>query len=307
MDNTTYRSRELLREGEADIAAPIAEALARGRRAALQRAQALHPHAAGSRLSLTARFAPQSLWGMGASFASIVAVVFALGLAQQDAIEHDIRRIAAIDERLMLDRLPVQAYMDLGFIAFQEETLRDSASGVTVASISHQAGAAIRQFWTPDTLFRGQSGTQGLMWSKLTSTQREAIAPLETFWSDMEEHRRRKGIKIADRFHQLSPEQQAVAQEKMQEWASMPASDRRQVRAAFGGVTEIIPEDVRVMKWKEYQKLSQGERERLVELAQQKVAQASPGNSSDPLVSSLNSYDRPRNALATRPAKPLAQ
>lgn len=306
MDNTNYRCRELLHEGEADIPAPIAEALARGRRAALQRAEARQAPVA-SRLSPAVRFAPRQLWGMGASFASLVAVVFGLGLAQQDAMENDIGRIAAIDERVMLDRLPVQAYLDIGFLAFQEETLSDSASGITAASISNPSGSAFRQFWTPDSLFRGQSVAQGLMWSKLTAGQREALAPLESFWSEMEEHRRRKWIKIADRFHQLSPEQQAIAQERMQEWASLPASERSQARATFGGVTEVIPEDIRVMKWNEYQKLSQAERERLIELAQQKVAQASTAGSSDPLVSSLHSYDRPRSALAIRPAKPLAQ
>lgn len=306
MDNITYRSRELLREGEAQIAAPVAEALARGRRAALQRAQARQTPIA-SRFGALVSLAPRQLWGMGASFASLVAVVFALGVAQQDAVEHDIGRIAAIDERVMLDRLPVQAYLDIGFLAFQEETLSESASGITAASITNQAGAALRQFWTPDTLFRGQSVGQGMMWGKLTAGQREALAPLESFWSEMDDHRRRKWIKIADRFHQLSAEQQLIAQEKMQEWASLPASERRQARAAFGGVTEVVPEDVRVMKWNEYQKLSQTERERLVELAQQKVAQATTTGSSDPLVSSLSSYDRPRSALAVRPAKPLAQ
>ena len=306
MDNTSYRTRELLREGEAQIPAPIAESLARGRRAALQRAQARQVQLA-SRFNLTARFAPRQLWGMGASFASMVAVVFALGLVQQDAMDHDIGRIAAIDERVMLDRLPVQAYLDIGFLAFQEETLSDSASGITAASMTNQAGAALRQFWTPDALFRGQSGTQGLMWSKLTAGQREALAPLESFWSDMDEHRRRKWVKIADRFHQLSAEQQASAQEKMQEWASLPASERRQARASFGGVTEVVPEDIRVMKWNEYQKLSQAERERLIELAQQKVAQATTASAADPSWSSMSNYDRPRSALAIRPAKPLAQ
>lgn len=306
MDNITYRSRELLREGEAEIAPATMEALARGRRAALQRAEARQNQAPG-RVSPTARFAPRQLWGMGVSFASTVAVVFALGLAERDAMETDIGRIAAIDERVIVDRLPVQAYLDIGFLAFQEESLSDSASGITAASVSNQAGTGIRQFWAPDILFRGQSGTQGLMWGKLTASQREALAPLESFWSELDEQRRRKWLKIADRFHQLSPEQQAVAQEKMLEWASLPASERRQARAAFGGVNDVIPEDVRVMKWNEYQKLSQSERERLVDLAQQKVAQANTGASSDPLVSSLNHYDRPRSALATRPAKPLAQ
>lgn len=306
MDNITYRSRELLREGEAQIPAPVAEALARGRRAALQRAEARQAQIV-SRLSPTIRLAPRQLWGMGASFASVVAVVFALGLAQQDAVEKDIGRIAAIDERVMLDRLPVQAYLDIGFLAFQEETLSDSASGITAASITNQAGAAFRQFWAPDTLFRGQSVTQGLMWGKLTAGQREALAPLESFWSEIDEHRRRKWVKIADRFHQLDSEQQAIAQEKMLEWATLPASDRRQARAAFGGVKDVVPEDIRVMKWNEYQKLSQTERERLVELAQQKVAQATTVGSSDPMVSSMANYERPRSALAIRPAKPLAQ
>jgi hypothetical protein len=121
----------------------------------------------------------------------------------------------------------------------------------------------------------------------------------------MEEHRRRKWVKIADRFHQLSAEQQATAQERMLEWASLPASDRRQARAAFGGVTEVIAEDVRVMKWNEYQKLSPQEKQRLIELAQQKVAQA--GAPVDAAGSAAAPPETARSALAPRPAKPLSQ
>ncbi|MEY3633363.1 MAG: hypothetical protein RI937_1561, partial [Pseudomonadota bacterium] len=105
--------------------------------------------------------------------------------------------------------------------------------------------------------------------------------------------------------HQLSAEQQATAQERMLEWASLPASDRRQARAAFGGVTEVIAEDVRVMKWNEYQKLSPQEKQRLIELAQQKVAQA--GAPTDATGSAAAPPETARSALAPRPAKPLSQ
>jgi len=303
MSQLIYRIRQALRQGDQDLSPKVVHALARARHAAVHRAESRRAHGPLP-LSSSPRFAPRQVWGMGAAAASILAVVIGLGLAEEQSVEQNIGRIAAIDERVMLDRLPVQAYLDIGFLAFQEETLSESASGITVASLSHQAGAAIRRFWTPDALFRGQS-TQGLAWSKLTSSQREALAPLESNWPEMEEHRRRKWVKIADRFHQLSPEQQATAQERMLEWASLPASDRRQARAAFGGVTEAIAEDVRVMKWNEYQKLSPQEKQRLIELAQQKVAQAGTPNDSSGLTATPS--ETARSALASRPAKPLSQ
>ena len=303
MSQLIYRIRQVLRQGERDLPPKVVHGLARARHAAVSRAESRRLHGAFPFAS-GARFASRQMWGMGAAAASILAVVVGLGLAEEQSVEQNIGRIAAIDERVMLDRLPVQAYLDIGFLAFQEETLSESASGITVASLSHQAGAAIRRFWTPDALFRGQS-TRGLAWSKLTSSQREALAPLEPNWPEMEEHRRRKWVKIADRFHQLNAEQQATAQERMLEWASLPASDRLQARAAFGGVTEAIAEDVRVMKWNEYQKLGPQEKQRLIELAQQKVAQAGTPNDS----SSLTAIppETARSALASRPAKPLSQ
>ena len=303
MSQLIYRIRQVLRQGERDLPPKVVHGLARARHAAVSRAESRRLHGAFP-LASGARFASRQMWGMGAAAASILAVVVGLGLAEEQSVEQNIGRIAAIDERVMLDRLPVQAYLDIGFLAFQEETLSESASGITVASLSHQAGAAIRRFWTPDALLRGQS-TRGLAWGKLSASQREALAPLEPNWPEMEEHRRRKWVKIADRFHQLNAEQQATAQERMLEWASLPASDRRQARAAFGGVTEAIAEDVRVMKWNEYQKLGPQEKQRLIELAQQKVAQAGTPNDS----SSLTAIppETPRSALASRPAKPLSQ
>lgn len=302
MSQLIYRIRQALRQSEQDLPPEVAHGLARARHAAVSRAESRRLHGVFP-LASGALLASRQIWGMGAAAASILAVVVGLGLAEEQSFERNIGRIAAIDERVMLDRLPVQAYLDIGFLAFQEETLSESASGITVASLSHQAGAAIRRFWTPDALFRGQS-TQGLAWSKLTSSQREALAPLESNWPEMEEHRRRKWVKIADRFHQLSAEQQATAQERMLEWASLPASDRRQARAAFGGVTEAIAEDVRVMKWNEYQKLSPQEKQRLIELAQQKVAQAGTPNDSSGLTATPS--ETARSALASRPAKPLS-
>ena len=303
MNQLIYLIRQTLREKESTLSPRVTHSLAKARHAAVQRAESRHAQH-GSRFSRAARFlAPSQRWGMAATAASIIAVVVALGFAEEHTFDRDIGRIAEIDQRVMLDRLPVQAYLDVGFLAFQEETLNESASGITVSSVTNEAGAALRRFWTPNSLFRGQS-TQGLAWSRLNASQREALAPLESFWSELEEHRRRKWIKIADRFHQLSPEQQATAQEKMQEWAALPASDRRQARAAFGGVTDVVPEEVRVMKWNEYQRLAPQEKQRLIELAQQKVAAsnvaAEPSRQAQGPAS-------PRSALASRPEKPLAQ
>jgi hypothetical protein len=90
----------------------------------------------------------------------------------------------------------------------------------------------------------------------------------------------------------------------MQEWVSMPASDRQQARAIFDSVVEAVPEEVRIMKWNEYQKLSPAERARLVELAAQKIADASP--TPDQKVSPPGpAQTRPRSALSATSDKPF--
>lgn len=299
-DDLIYKTRQLLKDSERDISADVAEKLRQARYRAVHRAQEISPKT--RRHSI--RFFSEQRWGLGLGFASLAAVFISLSIALQAGVDDDIQRVAEIDQRMISDRLPVQAYLDPGFLAFQEETLPEA--NISVVSLVSGPTVSVRSVWSPQSLFPGVASNNGPSWNKLTATQREALAPLESFWGDFPATRKNKWIKIADRFHQLSDEQQALAQERMQEWASLQTSERRVARTVYGNVAETVPENVRVLKWNEYQKLSESERARLIELAQQKVAVVSPATahaaskSGAPLIT-----PRPQSALATQPAKPL--
>jgi hypothetical protein len=264
---------------------------------------------------VTGAFFRSPIWGAGVAFASLTAVVIAISAVHDRSIDLDISQIAEIDKRMISDRLPVQAYLDPGFLAFQEESLEEAsdlirvASSISLPTPGSASPTPLRAILSADNLFPGIAGNnQGMHWGKLTTTQREALAPLEAMWGDLDESRRRKWVKIADRFHQLSEEQQKLAQERMQEWVALGPVERRQARAIYGGVANRVPEDIRVVKWNEYQKLSPDERNRLMELAQQRIAEADSSKSA-----ALRNEAHPgtlapapRSALATRADKPLA-
>lgn len=308
-DHLIYRTREALKQSCTTLSADTRQALRNARLRAVARAEEKF-HGRGPIVHRW-KFASVQAWGMGITLASMATVVIGLQLAQRNAIDQDILRLAEIDKRVITGALPPRAYLDPGFLAFQEETLNQEqiaglTAGVTIrantAAQSVSTSVALKNYWQPELFFPGlDSAPSRLTWARLTSSQREALAPLEPYWADLDEPRKRKWIKIADRFPTLDESEQARAQERMEAWAALPAVERRQARSVYRSVTQVIPEDVRVMKWNEYQKLSEKERARLFELAQQKVAEAT--GSSEPLMVGPR---RPANALATKAEKPIA-
>lgn len=303
-DDFLYKVREHLKDGDDALPRSRLDALRLSRQKALQLADRRYGAlpAAMMQGNHPIRFWPQA-WGFGLTAATVVAVLIGLQAAEVASLNEDINRIAEIDKKVISDRLPLQAYLDPGFLVFQEQSA-ESGEKASRADAT-QSVAAVREFWSTDRLFSGFISAKSLSWSRLTGPQREALAPLESFWPDFDDTRKKKWLKIADRFHQWSPEEQSLAQERMLEWVSLPAIDRRQARAAFGGGVAALPEEVRVMKWNEYQKLSEAERSRFIELAQEKMG-AGPFTGSDPKsAGSERRVGRQPSALATQPAKPL--
>lgn len=310
-----YAVRQALEQSQADVAPDIQARLRASRAKALLRAEKRFSRAAAPRPSrfgwaLDARPA----WGAGMALASVITVLVAVTAVYDNSIDQDITRIAEIDKQMISDRLPVQAYLDPGFLAFQEETVEEAQGLIQVASStnlpmpSNRSASPLRRIWSAENFFPGSVGSsQGPAWAKLSTAQREALAPLEDMWGDLDEQRKRKWIKIADRFHQLDDEQQQLAQQRMQEWVSLGTTERRQARAIYGGVANLVPEDIRVMKWNEYQKLSDAERERLLEIAQQRIAEAGSAKSGAARQDAQSGVltPNPHSALATRAEKPL--
>lgn len=305
-EDLLYRLRESLKAGEENLSRDRVDALRLSRQRAVQAAERRHGASpvALPKANFTLRLWPQ-LSGIGLTAATIAAVLIGLQAAETATIDEDISRIAEIDHKMISDRLPVQAYLDPGFLVFQEQH-PERGEDSRAESATAQSVASVREFWASDRNFQGFSASKALVWSRLTGPQREALAPLEPFWADLDDARKKKWLKIADRFHQWTPEQQTIAQERMLEWISLPAIDRRQARAAFGGVVSAVPEEVRVMKWNEYQKLSAEERARLIELAQLKPDGSPSGGPASGVRHQERPAGQPRSALATQPAKPLA-
>lgn len=212
-------------------------------------------------------FSARPAWAYAAGAVAVTAI--ALGVVREVSIDRDLEKIARIDQGVITAALPVQAYLDPGFAVFQEEKL--PASGVAFAGASK---IPARDFWSLDSLFPGASLSSGPAWGKLSSAQREALAPLETSWEDMGALRKRKWLKIAERFSQMSAQERMLAQDRMLEWVSLPVAQRREARGVFTESVEKIPQDVQVMKWNEYLNLPKQERERLTEVARQRAASA---------------------------------
>lgn len=311
-----YQARRALKESENTVSPEIASALLKARKRAVARAQEKQHGDQISRGWAWLRLWPSQAWGMGITAGSVLAVVLGLNLAEQVRIDGNLNRLASIDQKMISGPLPVQAYLDPGFLIFQESAIEQSSSAAQAGSAGAslmQRAAEMRNFWSAESLFPGLNpNQQGPSWSKLSTAQKEALAPLESFWGEMEAHRKQKWIRIADRFHMLSPEQQALAQERMQEWVSMPANDRRQARAVFDGFKEIIPQEVQVMKWNEYQNLSAKERAQLMALAQERAAGAagasagSTGAANTNGAFALNTNPKPHSALSRHSDKPFA-
>lgn len=102
----------------------------------------------------------------------------------------------------------------------------------------------------------------GPRWSDLNAEQRKTLQPLQNLWPSLEENRKRKWLAIAKNFPNLSPQAQAVAQERMREWAALTPAQRYQARLHFAQ-SQQLSTDEKVAKWEAYQSLNEEEKNKL--------------------------------------------
>ena len=109
-------------------------------------------------------------------------------------------------------------------------------------------------------------------WTELTHAQQQALAPLASSWNTISESQKRKWLEISKNYAALPPEEQAVLNSRMNEWAVLSPQQRAQARLNFGKTKELsrqlTPEEKNA-KWQAYQALSPEEKQRL-------AAKASP-------------------------------
>jgi hypothetical protein len=120
---------------------------------------------------------------------------------------------------------------------------------------------------------KNTSNVQGPSFSSLTANQKTVLAPLEPFWEEMTEVRRKKWMEIANRFPSMSEEEQSRVKVRMQEWATLSPAQRKLVRENFVD-SQKVSKTQKQAQWEEYQKLSDEEKRALAEQASKKPAKA---------------------------------
>lgn len=121
-----------------------------------------------------------------------------------------------------------------------------------LAAASPLALAALPQFEQPG-------------WLALTPGQKTILAPLEKEWSQMDAFRRKKWLGIANRFHDMTSEEQASILRNIREWARLAPEERKIAREKYKSLKRITPDERRLVrqKWEEYAALTDEEKERL--------------------------------------------
>jgi len=148
---------------------------------------------------------------------------------------------------------------------------------------------------------------EGVRWSALTPSQREALAPLEHDWRGIDAARKQKWIALAARFKTLAPEERARITARMSEWAKMTPAERGQARLRFEEARQLPVPD-RGERWRAYQALPTEQREQLAARAAT-AASAPRDTASKPARSGRDKEAKfnvvPNPALA-QPPRPVA-
>lgn len=103
-------------------------------------------------------------------------------------------------------------------------------------------------------------------WAQLTPAQKQALAPLERDWSQIDAPRRAKWLVVASRFPTLPADERARLQARMTDWARMTPAERSRARLQFQEAQQVSPTD-RQAKWQAYQALPEAERQALKQSA----------------------------------------
>ena len=125
-----------------------------------------------------------------------------------------------------------------------------------ISGLSHGADKAVN----PN--FKLVSLESSPRWAELSASQQKALLPLENLWPTLEVNRKRKWLAIAHHFDELSESSQALAQERMREWAALSPIERTQARLNFAKMQQLTS-DEKLAKWEAYQALSDEDKQKI--------------------------------------------
>lgn len=134
-------------------------------------------------------------------------------------------------------------------------------------------------------------------WHELTPAQKKVLQPLAPHWRTMDETGRDKWLNMANRFDRLSPAERLRVQERMDQWAKLPAQQRGEARLRFQQ-TRQLGADERQRKWAAYQALSPEDRQDLTRQAERKAKPVFLSNSAVGPREAKQAYTTKRRAHA---------
>jgi len=149
-----------------------------------------------------------------------------------------------------------------GLVAFAATYPRFYSTAATpsaAAAPSGGSGAAVDASGSPLSALSSESP---LAWSRLTEAQHAALAPFATQWDSFSDERKQKWLKIASRFHRMSPEAQKHLHQRMEEWVRLTPDQRKVARENYQ-VSKSVPLEKREKAWDAYQKLSEEQKKKL--------------------------------------------
>lgn len=99
-------------------------------------------------------------------------------------------------------------------------------------------------------------------WNELSPAQQQALQPLATHWSGLDEAQKRKWLAMSRNFGTWPPAEQAKLHGRMTEWVALSPRQRTLARLNFAE-TKKVPVDEKKARWETYQSLSPEEKRKL--------------------------------------------
>lgn len=132
----------------------------------------------------------------------------------------------------------------------------------TAAGVRAQAHVALKSPSSPGSASAVSPATSRPTWSELTTTQREALAPLAPHWTTLSENHKRKWIEISRNFNSWPADEQARMHGRMSAWAGLSTVERDQARLNYAEARKLAPDEKKA-RWEAYQALSEEQRDKL--------------------------------------------
>lgn len=112
-------------------------------------------------------------------------------------------------------------------------------------------------------------------WKELTPEQQQALQPLAQLWPTLREPHKRKWIALSRNFAQRAPDEQAMLQGRMKEWAALTPQQRTFARLNYADVQKLSTDERRA-KWEAYQALTQQDKQKLAQKQPKPMISAAP-------------------------------